>query len=158
MAGWRSICCAIDFSEGSRTALHSAADLARRLGAELTLVHIHAPPAIAPGDVVFTAKLLEPAAGQLRRQLDDWRSEAERIVRRPVRVALFSGNPSVELARFVRANAFDAVVIGMHGQTAPSRFASGSVVDRVVRGARCPVLVVRGEAEQPAAVATTAAG
>ena len=66
MLEWRKICCAVDFSESSRLALLKGAELARRLEAELELLHVHTLPAAAatdmlvtPADVQSTA-LLEP--------------------------------------------------------------------------------------------------
>ncbi len=158
MAEWRRICCAIDFSKASRAALHEAAALARRLGAELTLAHIHERPPLSTRDILSAARLLEPAAEQLHDKLDAWRSDAERIVKRPVRVALFSGSPAAELVRFARANGLDAIVLGTHGRTGLSRVILGSVADHVIRGAHCPVIVVRADMGARCEVATQAAG
>lgn len=158
MAAWKRICCAIDFSNPSRAALLEAADLARRLGAELTLLHVHEEPLLASDDVLSSAVLLERAAEQLHAKLDAWRSGAERIARRPVRVALLGGDPSTELIRFVRAKRFDAVVVGLLGRGGPSRFVLGSIFDRVVRGAHCPVVVVHGDTGAQGTVAATSMG
>ena len=156
MGGWRRICCVIDFSKGSRAVLREAAHLALGLGAELTLVHVHGRSPLAAADVASAAERLAPAAGQLRRKLDALRSHAEQILRRPVRVAVFGGDPSAELARFARANGFDAVVIGAQGRTASTRLALRSWADRVARGAHCTVVVV-GTAPEERVVSSSAA-
>jgi nucleotide-binding universal stress UspA family protein len=158
VAGWRKICCAIDFSKSSRAALREAADLARQLDAELTLVHIHETLPVKTVDAVSAARLLQPAAEQLRRTLDDWRADAERILKCPARVAVFSGSPAAELVRFARANRFDAIVVGAHGRAGDSRAVLGSVAERVVRGARCHVVVVQAEAAARGMLAATASG
>ncbi|MBE9157657.1 universal stress protein [Nodosilinea sp. LEGE 06152] len=53
------------------------------------------------------------------------------------------GNPSSEIIDYAEANAIDLIVISSRGRTGLSRFFLGSVAERVVRFARCPVLVLR---------------
>jgi nucleotide-binding universal stress UspA family protein len=155
MAGWKKICCAVDFSEVSQAALVEAADLARRLDAELVLLHIHDPPPIAADGMGSPAEL-KVAARELHRRLDVFKSEAERIANRPVRAAVFGGSPPAEIVRFACANGCDAIVLGTHGRAGLSRLVLGSVADRVARGARCAVVLVHREARR-GDVATAAA-
>lgn len=53
------------------------------------------------------------------------------------------GNPSSEIIDYAEGNAIDLIVIPSRGRTGIARFFLGSVAERVVRFARCPVLVVR---------------
>lgn len=76
-------------------------------------------------------------------------------------VVLF-GTPHVEVGRYLENHGADLMVVGSHGHGPVRRFLLGSVADRLVRTARCPVLVVphdslRGkQADEPIAVAAGA--
>ncbi len=143
MSAWKTICCAVDLSDASRLALVESADLARRSGGELTLLHVHVPPqAVAP--LVF-----EEAQDDAERTFESWRKQAERLAGRPVRSILAVGDPATEVLRYVHEAAPDLLVTGSHGRTGLARMMLGSVAERLVRHATCPVLVVR---PQPVAV------
>ncbi|MGB3137884.1 MAG: universal stress protein [Nodosilinea sp.] len=60
-----------------------------------------------------------------------------------VMFAVKTGNPSSEIIDYAEGNSIDLIVIPSHGRTGLSRFFLGSVAERVVRFARCPVLVLR---------------
>lgn len=151
MNNWREICCAIDFSKHSRIAFDRAVELAVRLDAELTLLHVCAP-AFPGADVVYASG--EPAdalsGGPVQAQLHTWRREAEQALGRTVRLELLTGSPAREIARFSRRGV-DVLVVGTRGPTGLGRLLLGSVAERVVRDATCPVLVVhRAEEEEQA--------
>jgi nucleotide-binding universal stress UspA family protein len=144
MADWRKILCAVDFGEPSREAMREAAELARRSGAELALVHVQAAaPRIAGELFVPTPEAAERALVEVRRLLAGWRVAAERIAARPLRSTVLSGDPAREIVRFARASRADLVVVGTHGRGALGRIVLGSVAEKVVRDAHCPVLVAR---------------
>jgi nucleotide-binding universal stress UspA family protein len=89
MSDWSHICCAVDFSEHSRAAFERAVELADRLEAHLTLLHVCAPA--YPGAEVAYA--MGEASGGLpegpaQARLDLWLGKAERMLGRPVRVEL----------------------------------------------------------------------
>lgn len=145
MAGWKKICCAVDFSEPSRKAMREAADLARRLGADLVLVHAFVPPPVVATDMlVSTRDLGALLAEELDQNLAAWRVEAERIAGKPVSTALLAGEPEKEIVRYAREKAVDVIVLATHGRSGLKRLVMGSVADTVTRRASCPVLVVRG--------------
>jgi nucleotide-binding universal stress UspA family protein len=151
MAAWNRILCPVDFSPPSRVALEEAADLAWRFGAELVLLHVDD----RPGRPVASETLLPPAALEpwtleLERQLGEWAGMAERIAVRPVRYALAAGHPAEEILRCAGEGSFDAVVMGTHGRGEVEHLRVGSVAEAVVRGAACPVLVVRRRAGREA--------
>lgn len=137
---WKKLCCAVDLSEPSRAALEQSADLARQLGAELTLLHVYEPHAPSPE---LLLQRLEEASPDLERQLEGWRARAEAQAGRAVRVVLLTGNPAPEIVRFAAAGGFDLVVLATHGRTGLARVLMGSVAEHVVRHAHGPVLVVR---------------
>jgi universal stress protein A len=142
MSHWNHICCAVDFSDHSRAALERALELAARLDADLTLLHVCTP--LFPGaDVVYAVgeQTDALAEGPVQTRLDEWRREAEHALGRTVRLELLTGNPAREIARFGRRGV-DMLVVGTRGPTGLGRLLLGSVAERVVRDATCPVLVV----------------
>jgi nucleotide-binding universal stress UspA family protein len=155
MTHWNEICCAVDFSEPSRVAFERAVELAARLEADLTLLHVCAP-AFPGADVVYAVG--EPsgglAGGPIQTTLDVWRREAEHTLGRTVRVEILTGNPAREIARF-GSRGVDMLVVGTRGPTGLGRLLLGSVAERVVRDVTCPVLVVHRSAA--GAESTTAA-
>jgi nucleotide-binding universal stress UspA family protein len=58
---------------------------------------------------------------------------------------LVNGSPSEQIARLARSKRADLIVIGTHGRTGLAKFFLGSVANRVVSTATCPVLTVRGK-------------
>lgn len=158
MLEWRNICCGTDFSEPSRLAMLKAAELARRLEADLELVHVHAPPP-AVGDMLVTPDDVGGAPlVELEKTMETWRNEAERLVGRAVRSTVLPGDAAGEIVRLARKRAFDLVVLGTHGRRGLKRLVLGSVAERVVREAPCAVLVVRRREPAEAPTAETGAG
>jgi len=150
MANWRKICCAVDFSESSRQALEEAADLARRFDSRLTLIHVFEAVPVAAGEGILPPPdLIEQMTIELSRKLESWKAEAERRADRPVGQSVLSGDPASQIVRFAREGEFDLVVTGTHGRTGLKHLVLGSVAEKVVRQAHCPVLVARRTPELP---------
>ncbi len=143
MRAWLKILCAVDFSEGSRLALEDGAELARRFGAELVLVHVREPTRAVATELEPSPERLEQEAVELGRKLENWRREAERLAGREVRAVLVSGPAAAEIVRIAGAERFDLVVAGTHGRTGLGRLLVGSVAERLVRESPCPVLVTK---------------
>jgi nucleotide-binding universal stress UspA family protein len=60
----------------------------------------------------------------------------------PVSLTATGGDPADQILRYAGLHPIDLIVVGTHGRTGVGRALLGSVAERVVRGARCPVLVV----------------
>src|SRR6266542_6222119 len=102
-ADWKRICCPIDFSDASRAAMEVAADLARRFGAELVLLHAYPVPGYTfpDGSVVASPRMMQEVADQAQRHLEDWRADAERLVGAPrVSAERAVGEPAAEIVSF----------------------------------------------------------
>ena len=145
-ADWKRICCPIDFSDASRAAMEVAADLARRFGAELVLLHAYPIPGYTfpDGSVVASPKMMQDLADQAKKHLEEWRAEAEKLVGAP-RVAADTavGEPAAEILAAAKRRGAELVVMGTHGRTGLEHALMGSIAERVVRRAHCPVLTVR---------------
>jgi len=144
MVEWQKICCPIDFSDASHHAMQGAAELTRRFGAELTLLFIYELPGNAPQDLLFSpSDVLREVLREYDRRLGEWKARAEHLCGRPVLKHLEVGTPAKEIVRFVRDGRFDLVVMGTHGRSGLRHAVFGSVAEKVVRQALCPVLTVR---------------
>jgi len=145
---FRKIVVGVDFSPASRAALLKAAQLAAESGAELTIAHVWEIPVFAVGDgAAFPAPVLEDVIAASQRLLETWQAEARALGARTVGTMLRNGAPWHELVELVRTDpSFDLIVVGTHGRTGIKHVLLGSVAERVVRHARCAVLVVRPDA------------
>ncbi len=145
-ADWKRICCPIDFSDASRAAMEVAADLARRNGAALVLLHAYPIPGYTfpDGSIVASPKMMQDLADQAERHLEEWRAQAAQLVGAPrVTAEKAIGEPAAEIVSFARSSGVDLLVVGTHGRTGLEHALMGSVAERVVRRAHCPVLTVR---------------
>lgn len=145
-ADWKRICCPIDFSDASRAAMDVAADLARRGGADLVLLHAYPIPGYTfpDGSVVASPKMMQELAEQAQRHLEEWQSAAASVAGEGrVTVEKVVGEPAAEIVSFAKAKGVDLLVLGTHGRSGLEHALMGSIAERVVRKAPCPVLTVR---------------
>jgi nucleotide-binding universal stress UspA family protein len=140
---YRNVLCPIDFSEDSSHAVDRAAELTAQGGAGITLLHVIEPPTAFTG--VFEAgSYLEPLGRQVTHELARWASTLAKRVPVPVNTAIRIGRPGVQTLAVLDGDpTFDLVIIGSHGRTGITRILLGSVAEKVLRHAACPVLVVR---------------
>ena len=140
---------ASDGSDGAAKAAAAAAELTRRFGAELTVLHVFSPP--APAIVPFSM-------GELATDVDPtWidrlaRAAGEQVACRagevlqaagvPYAFRMEPGHPAEVIVRLAETDGFDLVVLGSRGLGGVKEFLLGSVSNRVSHHARCPVLIV----------------
>lgn len=144
MAGARSICCAVDFSAGSRAALREAAVLARREGARLDVLHVERGPRARP-EPLFAPPPRPSRPGVRIAALGEWVAEAEGIIGAPVRGVHVIGDPAAEIARFAREVESDLLVIGATVGFSWTRPLRRPVGPRLLALAPCPVLAIPPE-------------
>ncbi|MBI4510043.1 MAG: universal stress protein [Deltaproteobacteria bacterium] len=141
----RKILCPVDFSEPARDALLFAADLAQQYDAELTLLHVYQIPGYAfpEGIVLAGPEVMAELMVRIDKVLGEWKSDAEGHGAMRVSTLSVQGAPWNEIVRTAREQGYDLVVIGTHGRTGLKHVILGSVAEKVVRRAPCPVLTVR---------------
>jgi nucleotide-binding universal stress UspA family protein len=150
MINLRQILVPTDFSEPSANALRYARAFAESFGAALHLLHVVDEITFSPyawigpeGGVPLAG--YEPRAEveqQVRERLGRVLTSQERE-RFRARLELRVGSPFVEIVRYARAEGIDLIVMGTHGRGPIAHMLIGSVAEKVVRKAPCPVLTVR---------------
>ncbi len=134
-----------DFSTCAEEAWALAQRLADAFGSELVLVHILVEAPLfeeGPFSMDRTRKVYEAARKWAEERLEEWAGIA-RAKGLKVRVVLRKGVPYREIVVLATDERADLVLIGTHGRGGIDRALLGSVTDRVVRLAPCPVLTVR---------------
>lgn len=141
----RKILVPTDFSDNAAQALDAAVDLARRYEATLLLLHVYQPPVYAfpDGIVLAGSKVLLSMADASDRGLAEAKAQAEQLGARGVSVQSALGTPFADIIRVAREEDADLIVMGTHGRTGLAHALLGSVTEKVVRKAPCPVLTVR---------------
>jgi nucleotide-binding universal stress UspA family protein len=134
-----------DFSEPSAQGLRSALELAEAFGAKLLLLHVVEPPpypveGIVPSRVGATLldDLERQAANDLAQMLPEARGSRVEVTR-----SVVVGIPYRKIVEVAETEKSDLIVMTTHGRTGLSHLVMGSVAEKVVRTASCPVLTVR---------------
>jgi universal stress protein A len=138
---FKKILCPIDFDDNSIAALETAAEMARQLDATVEVLHV-------------VPIVVQPGASQV--QVDVYAAEEESSKAKLARLAKAHlagvkyelktavALPSTAILRAEKNLDADVIVMSTHGRRGLSRLFMGSVAERVVREAHCPVLTVHG--------------
>jgi nucleotide-binding universal stress UspA family protein len=150
----QKILVATDFSEPSQAALAHGREFARLFGAQLTLVHVVQDTltrAVGGDGFVFNTpdrQACVDAAGKMR--VDALLNDEDRTLLRAQGLTLTSNAPAAAIVAYATRSSADLIVVGTHGRGGLAHALLGSVAERVVRLAPCPVLTVRSrEIVQP---------
>ena len=137
MPQFKKILCPVDFDQNSLLALRLASELAQERKATLYLLHVVAMP---PGpEVALPFGKMEAAA----------RTRLEKLARQKVdgkasyKIDVAMGDPGIEVLQVAKRLRADLIVMATHGRKGLRRLVLGSVAERVIREAPCPVLTVR---------------
>jgi nucleotide-binding universal stress UspA family protein len=134
----------IDFPKPSLAALRHAADLAKTLSARLELLHVVDAVVYAPmmGPPIDLDRLREQHERAARDQLERLQAEL-RKKRLRCRIEVRVGAPASAIVDIARRRSTDLIVMATQGRRGVGRWLLGSVAQRVVRTATCPVLTLR---------------
>jgi nucleotide-binding universal stress UspA family protein len=142
---FRHILAPTDFSEYSKKAIACALEWARKFGAKLTLLHVVELPAYPVEGYVppsLSATFLEDLERQASVDLAQLVPEAETAGIEVARVVAV-GTPYRTIIDTAEAEHVDLIVMATAGRTGFSHLVLGSIAERVVRTATCPVLTIR---------------
>ena len=140
---YKRILCPVDFSDISKRVLEIAADLAKRFGADLHVIHVFQLPATMLEAVYEDPTDMEE---EIRQRLNDKLNEFVQKTKKPdvkITTGVYEGVPDVEIIKLARENQADMIVMGTRGKTGLSHVLLGSVAERVIRNAEVPVMTVR---------------
>jgi len=140
-----------DFSENAAAAWPYALHMAEQLGARVLLLHVTPGPYPVPETFLSAEQWREIFAAHRREaevQLGALASTAPEV---KAEILVTRGVPFLEIVRVAAERKADLIVMGTHGRTGLAHALMGSVAEKVVRMAACPVLTVRHAAMQVAA-------
>jgi nucleotide-binding universal stress UspA family protein len=145
MVALKNILVATDFSEPSAVALAYGRDLARSYGARLHVLHVIEDVMIRYSSEIGFAlpELQADLEKAARRDLDSLLAADGPRTTDVVSTIETSVNIPGAIVAYARESDIDLIVTGTHGRGAVSHLLMGSVAERVVRSAPCPVLTVR---------------
>jgi len=132
-----------DFSEPGRTALRYAVEFADQFGSSVDLFHvIQAVPAGAMLSYRPLDELQASMKAHAEEEMDKLHTEWSDYSF-PVQKIVVDGHPFVEIVRHAKKSDADLIIMGTHGRGAIAHMMLGSVAEKVIRKAHCPVLTVR---------------
>jgi nucleotide-binding universal stress UspA family protein len=132
---YKKILCPIGHEENSRAAFETAARLARESHGTLYLIHVVPLPTSIVGESVLSNDR-ERAHRALQRLAAQLPAALSRVI-----IVSF-GNPAREITEVARRIGADLIVMGTHGRTMMARFFQGSIAEKVLADAPCPVLAL----------------
>ena len=135
----------VDFSDSSDVALRYGRALASAFGASLHIIHVVQEPYAQPWAVeaygFSMATLQEDWIKEANAKLEGLLTVTDKSTLKATAITIL-GHPVSEILRFAADERIDLVVMGTHGRGPLGHMVMGSVADRVVRHAPCPVLTV----------------
>jgi universal stress protein A len=149
MFPFKTILCPTDFSEASLCGLKMASEMAEKFGSEVVVLFVNKPiqslpaPQMEAREIVFDTAAYEKGVSEdALNRLADLSSSifAEGI---EPRLEIRMGQPSEEIIKVAADEKVDAIFMATHGRTGLKHVIFGSVAERVVSRAGCPVLTVR---------------
>ena len=148
MPSIRTILCPIDFSDTSRHALDHAVAFAGWYGSTVVALHVSPETATISPMLVPEVPIQPPRPQEVDAHLRDWLAPA---MKKGIdtQIVVTKGTPAAGILERAAALPADVVVMGTHGRTGFEHLLLGSVTEKVLRKATCPVMTV------PPPVATT---
>jgi universal stress protein A len=142
----------VDFSDCSKAALEHAELIGRQFGASITILHVWEPPSSKiPSISLQSFDFPEQANKRLETivfreaamEMRDFLHDFDRDDSLEVRCQLVSGQPTEQILSLAEDGAYDLIVMGTHGRSGLAHLFMGSVTEKVLRQAPCPVLAIR---------------
>lgn len=145
MADFKKILVPIDFSEHSALALETAVTIAKAFGGKIRLLHCYQiqPGGVSPYGIALPSNYYSDIRAAAAKQLEQWQ---QRVAPDGVEVeaTLMAEFPSHAIALTAEEMGADLIVMGTRGLSGIKHVMLGSVAERTVRIAPCPVLTIKG--------------
>ena len=147
MIAMKNVLVATDFGEAADTALAYGRELARKFNATLHVLHVAENVYItafgAETYASFAPDLQRDIEESAHRRLKELTVDNDTAAPKTVAAVMTSGSPAFAIIDYANDHEIDLIVMGTHGRGTLGHFLMGSVAERVVRLAGCPVLTVR---------------
>lgn len=137
----KNILVPVDFSDHSQYAFRMACMIGRDTNANIIALHVLIPPTIVYGEGVVPP-VAKDYPEEWARKLSAIQSPTPNVT---VEHELVEGEPASEIIEAARVHHCDLIVMGTHGRTGFGRLILGSVAEKVMRKAPCPVMTVRAQ-------------
>jgi nucleotide-binding universal stress UspA family protein len=155
MVTFKHILIPTDFSESANKAIDYALPIAKQFQSRLSLIHVYEPiiyyadAPIGMPDVVEIEQNIRTSAEDSLRLIVDQHIKPREAEYGPIAVEriLVQGKPYLEILRAAFERRVDLIVLSTHGRSGLEHILMGSVTEKVVRKAPCPVLTVRVKGE-----------
>ena len=149
MFPFQKILCPIDFSKASLYGLKMASEMAEKFGSEIIVLYVNKPIQHLPSPQVEASEIAFDTAAYERQMSQEARANLAAVtasifpdeVEPLLEVRL--GQPSQEILKMSDEVEADVIFMATHGRTGLKHIVFGSVAERVVSRANCPVLTVR---------------
>jgi len=146
MVTLKKILVATDFGEASAAALRYGRELASAFAATLHVLHVTEDLSITGvgvhGYAGLSPEVLRDIERAARHQTEALLTDDDRRLLKAETITITNNRFAAAIVDYARVNAVDLIVVGTHGRRALSRMMLGSVAERIVRTAPCPVLTV----------------
>lgn len=135
-----NILVAVDGSESANKAFERAIYLAQKCNSKLDLVHV--VQCDLGGDSANTFEIVEELKDQAKKMLDEYKKQAAKNGI-PIQLTIVQGDPAKVIIDLAKAKSYDLIIMGTRGRSAFKELLIGSVSQKVMHHATCPVMVVR---------------
>jgi nucleotide-binding universal stress UspA family protein len=132
-----------DFSDASYKSLEIVKELAVKFSAAVWAIHVVQFVSVYSAELTLTLPAYEQDLMEYSRTALDKAIVARGCSELQITPVFRTGNPAYEIVRFADEEKMEIIVIATHGESAFHHFIFGSVAEKVIRLASCPVLVIR---------------
>lgn len=146
---FKKILCPVDFSEFTDETLAYAVDIAKKYQSELHLLHVI--PNLnyfTPYESFLTPENLVAVEKNIENEIND---DFDKILNKldvPAKKIIKNGAAFVEIIEYAASESIDLIIMGTHGRSGIKHVLIGSVAEKTIRKATCPVLTVRPKSRQ----------
>ena len=146
---FKKILCPVDFSEFTKEVIAYAADISKRYGAELHVLHVIPNLTyFTPYESFLTPENLVAIEKNIQDEVDrDFKKVLGRVDI-DVRKAVRTGVAFVEIIDYAKTEGIDLIVMGTHGRSGIEHILIGNVAEKVVRKSPCPVMTIRPKGKE----------
>ncbi len=131
---------AVDGSESAKKAYEKSIHLAQKCNSKIDLVHV--VQCELGGDSANTFEMIEDLKNKAKKMLEEYKNQAAKN-NISIQIMVTQGDPAKVIIELAKAKSYDLIIMGTRGRTAFQELLIGSVSQKVMHHASCPVMVVR---------------